>query len=211
MPVTNEPCPDCRDEGKGDVPLEYRDGEFGAHCRNGHKLPDMSEIKARNAGYKSLPIRAAQAPKAPIPGLTTMEVKLPSKLKDALVSRFGDRLEASLPFFFGALLDPGAFIISGADAQDISGKAGVEVKNSQQLAGAIYSLKQDADNLNQKVKTLEASRGNGEFKAPTGGFVVKFSGEDVAILTEKAKLRQESVEELIYDVVTYAAEKGMLG
>lgn len=207
MPVTNQGCPECRDQGLGDVPLEYRDGEFGAHCKNGHTFNDTADLRARNP--KILPIRAAQAPKAPVPGLVTIEVKLPEKLRDALTNRFGDKLNASLPHFLNALLDPGAFIITGEDVKNISSKAGVEIKNSQALAGVVYSMKQDIDNLNQKVKTLEASRGNGagEVKSPTGGFTINFTPEYVGFLREKAVTRQESVEELIQDVVLYVADE----
>src|SRR6266702_4048872 len=133
-------CPDCRDQGLGDIPLENAHGEHDCHCRNGHKFVDTEALHARNP--KTLPIKLPQAPKVPVAGLVTITLQVQSKLRDALNERFGERLSSSLPYVLGSMLDPGAFIITGADAANLSEKAGFKISNAQSLAGIIYSLKQ---------------------------------------------------------------------
>lgn len=185
-------CPSCEREGKGEQPLFNAIGASGSFCQgNTHKFNDMAELLAMNPKRIIVP----QAPKPPDPNEVSVTFKMPAKLRDALMLRFGEKLGPTAIFVFQELLSFNSFIVSGMDASRLKEHLHQEVQNSTHLVGAVYAMRQQLIQANNDLETLRSTRGSGK------GLQVELSVETLMQVADKAKFNNMSVDQMAATII----------
>jgi hypothetical protein len=146
----------------------------------------------------------AKAPVRMLPGYVKCEICIPGNLKQALDSRFGVRLDATIVAICTSLMDPGAFVMSSEDvgqmAKYFSGK---NVRHGTELMGEVFSIFQERANLKEQMEKKETT-------SFTGGLMVRPSPETLAALKKIASNNGKSASQVAVECLENAVKNEWL-
>ena len=184
-------CPFCIKDGKGEQPLFHAPGVYGAYCKTGgHLFRDTEDLMAMNPPKIKIP----QAPKGPNPGEVPETFQMSSKLRDALILRFGERLGPTANFILSELLNYGSFVVSEADAGRLKEHIG-EIRNSNELVGAVYEIRQKNIKLSADLETAQSTKGGGK------GLNVELDINTLMQVAEKAKFNNVTIDQMAANII----------
>lgn len=136
---------------------------------------------------------------------------LPENLITALSAQFGNVLPTVFEGMGIALLDPGAFVVSGFDADRLGTHLGVKVKDGGSLVGLVFNMRTERDAARKEAEVARSAKpatGGGETNALDGDFVkigLCIPLED--FLKIKSKASGNTVE-YMQSVISNALEQG---
>ena len=202
---SNIACPQCRDQGiSASNPIMTKQGDSAYFCDKGHRFPDRDELYARQ------PTMLAYVPPAPKPrqGDVKFAVNLPPELLGILQSRFSTRLDQVSRYFLEAMAEDGSFVVNNASAGQLGAHLGTKPDSAQKLLGLVWSLKQNADNAKEELKTVTGG------KPQAGGtrseLTLDFDEGVLVTLRAKAKEQKLSLRSFLEQVITGVLEKGII-
>lgn len=194
-------CPTCEAQGKGEVRL-FAKNDVGYYCINGHKWKDYDELLSMNPRklqFKGIPARQD--------GWEKMTIEMPGSVLRDLKTKFGEKLSSTLRGVMDILTQVRYLIVPEEDIRRLQEHTGTEVRNSAELVGAVYSLKQTNQNLEEANRMLKANRG-GRTMSPTA-IAIEFGDMADQILQRAADWNQEP-SEIVADVMRKYIESGWL-
>lgn len=201
MPTaTDLGCPTC---ARSNPPVMERltDTGSGYSCSHGHRFMDTGELMAAQPSRMPLP------PKAPVrmlPGYVKTEIFIPGNLKQALDSKFGARLDATLVAICTTLLDPGAFVMSSEDVGQMSKYlAGKTVRHGSELLGEVFSIFQERANLKEQLEKKETT-------SFSGGLMIRPSSETMESLKKIAVNQGKSASQIAGECLEVAIKNGWI-
>jgi hypothetical protein len=150
MAQTGFACPTCDLKG---VTQPLLNGGNGFSCGQGHFFGDTEQLLAmrpRNIG-------APQSAKKPREGMVEFKTALPSKLVEALRSKFGEKLAGAVECILAAILDPGCFLVTGFDVDRLQSHLGQKVKDSGTLIGLIVNMKSERDEARKEAEANKSA------------------------------------------------------
>jgi hypothetical protein len=191
-------CPSDKDGKVCDQPL-YASMSGKYSCSNGHEFRDHDELM-------KLSPRKIDIPKLVAKQDHYREVKLqvPEEIVAALQTRFGEKLAPTLAAILGVLVEPKSFIINGVDIERITKQTGVEFKNSSELVGTFFSLKEQLKLLQDQIAQVNAGAES------VGGIPVMFDAETMALIRPKAREANRSVNDWISETITLWVRNGWI-
>ena len=196
--VTDLACPTC---AAGAVMERLTDTGSGYRCSKGHQFNDTGELLAMQPKLMPLP---EKAPVRMLPGYVSMEIFVPANLKQALNAKFGKRVDATLVAICTTLLDPGAFVMSSEDVNQLKqyfgGKA---VRHGAELLGEVFSIHKENADLKDQVKEKQST-------SLVGSLVLRPSPETLAALRSTAEARKLTVSKIATDCLDSAAQNGWM-
>ena len=194
-------CPRCKAEGKTGVRMWSKTNvTMPYYCVNGHAWKDFDELMAMNPS--KLPYQGIQARQE---GWEKYELQVPGSLLKDLKTKYGDRLAATMRGVMEMLSQPRFLMVPEEDIKRLIEHTGIELKNSAQLVGAVYSLKTSNQNLEEANRLMKANRG-GRATSPTA-ISVEFGDMADTILQKAADWGQEPAE-IVADVMRKYIENG---
>lgn len=146
-------CPTCDGEGKT-VPLEVNGGN-GFKCEKGHTFNDTSALVDMHPRM----IEGTTTKKAR-EGMAEFKTTLPAKLIEALGAKFGASVPAVIEAVSIAVLDPGAFVVSGFDADRLTSHFGSRPKDGSGLVGLVVSVKTERDEFRREAEAAKSATPN---------------------------------------------------
>lgn len=193
-------CPTCDREGKGEVRL-FAKNDLGYYCINGHKWRDYDELMSlnpRKLQFKGTPARQD--------GWEKLSVEMPGDVLRQLQVKYGEKLSATIRGALDLLSQPRFLIIPDEDIKRITDRSGIEVSNASQLVGAIYSLKQTNQQLEEENRLLKANRGGRSLQSATAVSVEL--GELMPQVAQRAQDWNQEPGEVVADVMRKYIENG---
>jgi hypothetical protein len=190
-------CPHCDVKGVTGH-LMTRIGAIGSFCPNGHTFNDLEELK--NMNPRKLPVNKPLA--KPQDGHEEFRLMMPSALRQALQSKFGDppKVAENIVSFIRSAIDPGTVIINSMDMQQMSEWIGHECKDAGSLKGAVFGLTSD---LKQAKASLKISQDSQKGRGIT---------VDLSEIEEELQQRAENcgitVQEMVKQTVGLAVKNG---
>jgi hypothetical protein len=201
MPTaTDLGCPTC---ARSNPPVMERltDTGSGYSCSHGHRFMDTGELMAAQPSKMPLP---KKAPVRMLPGYVKTEIFIPGNLKQALDSKFGDRLDATLVAICTTLMDPGAFVLSSEDVEQMSKYvAGKRVRHGSELLGEVFAIFQERTNLREQLEKKESV-------SFSGGLMVRPSPETLAALKQIAANNGKSASQIAGECLETAVKNNWL-
>jgi hypothetical protein len=212
MPHTGLACPTCDATGITN-PLMTGVGVYGYRCGAGHIFPDMETLLS----LKPRTIGVPHAAKPPREGMTEFKTALPSKLVEALKSKFGDKLSGAIECILIAIMDPGSFLVSGFDVERLQQHLGQKVKDSGHLVGMIVNLKMERDEARKEAEAnktavpagaapVQANEVQGDFVQVT----LRIPIDQFMEIKEKARFNGQAPANYIAETISYAVENKWL-
>jgi len=194
-------CPKCKAAGNPESRMFSR-ADAGYYCLQGHKWNDYDDLMAMNPdklAFKGIVARQDGWEKLPI--------DLPGSVKSDLEKKFGDKLQATVRAVLETLAQSKCLMVPEEDLKRLNDHTGMDLKNSSQLVGAVYSMKQTATNVEEQNRLMKNNRGGGSL-SPTA--IVVELGDLCAKVIAKADERETTPGEVICTVVEqYAANDWM--
>lgn len=186
-------CPMCKARGTPNVRLFAKDG-VGYYCvAGGHKWKDYDELMSLNP--KKLEFKGIQARQE---GWEKFTLEVPGSVLKDLQLKYGDKLAATLRGMFDVMIQPRFLVLPEEDIKRLTEHTGAELRNSSQLVGAVYSLKQTNTELVEQHRLLKQNRSPRQI-SPTA--VVVELGSCAAELMQKAEDWGQEPGELIANKV----------
>jgi hypothetical protein len=200
-------CPDCRDQGKGDVRLQTREeGGGGYFCPNGHKFMDMGELKDRNP--KMLKFQAPLP--RPMENAKDLKLTMPGDALEFLNSKFGTRLNAAATAMLTAMADPDAFIVDTMSVHRLMEHLGAKPTSGEALVGMVFSMKTDRDQFRKERDELKAGGKVSGGETSGKGLKLDFEVDQIVALSEIAKRKSLSIKEYLEQYLSVAIRDGWL-
>lgn len=194
-------CPRCAAAGDKESRMFSR-ADSGYYCLKGHKWNDYDELMAMDPAKMAFKGIVARQD-----GWEKLPVDLPGSVKSDLEKKFGDRLQATIRAVLETLAQSKCLMVPEEDLKRLNDHTGMDLKNSSQLVGAVYSLKQTNTNLEESNRLMKNNRGGGSV-SPTA--IVVELGDLCAKVIAKANERETTPGEVITTVVEqYAANDWM--
>lgn len=210
MAHTGLACPDCEKQTGEQIPLMTAPGRYGFACKNNHIFRDNEELMARNPTKMTVAMKVQK----PTGTYTELKLTLPEKLATALRERFKDKLEMVAVPLLTSILDSGAFIVTGLDAERLKEKAGQKIKSPDQLIGIIYSLTLERDEARKEAEAYKNTPGTSssvDVNAVEGDFVqmaLRLKVEDFMAIKDKAKFNAKLPAQYLAEVIQNAILNG---
>jgi hypothetical protein len=208
----NIACPDCLVAGV-EAPLcsDIASGRFGYFCVSGHVFKDSIELMSRKAPKLSRP--PASLPPTPQAGLVEIRIALPGVVDTALTQRFGIKKNPTIVAVLQTLCDPQAMLVSATDRAQIVEKLGDEFKTANELAGLIFSLKQDNRTLTETKEDLEKQmaalrQGKVAESGGSGGVFVVLETDALERLKQIADFREMDLGKMLTETITGGVDAG---
>lgn len=207
----NIACPECILK-KVEVPIRQTQGQFYYYCENGHRFHDTEQLMSLAPPALSRPL--AKKVRPPDQNSVELRLSVPSKLKEILDQRFGERLSPTLVSVLIALCEPGAFIVRQEDVGRLSEQFGRPIKHGADIVGAAYELKSERNRLTGELERLQgasAPTATPGVSASSNGKIpcmVNLDPEIVKLLSDKARFRGISMQELIEQTTDYGVRNG---
>ena len=201
---TNLACPLCTHT---EVPLLQNPANRNIYCTGPtkHEWRDMEALQA-------YPIRklknAPPPPSTPQPNHTTIQVSVPNIVLEQLTARFGAKLSACAGAVLVAMVQPKSYVVSEDDAVRISKVLGTEIKDGQQLYGAVFSLHKDKVTLAGQLQEIQ--RGTPVSAAMGGAIPLDLDATTVQVLSEKAKFNGKSLARYLSDYIIDATRNAWI-
>jgi hypothetical protein len=202
MPQTGFACPTCDLKG---VTQPLMNGGNGFNCGQGHFFPDTEQLLAMRPRTLDVPKGA----KPPREGMIEFKTALPSKLVEALRSKFGDKLAGAIECILAAILDPGCFLVTGFDVDRLQSHLGQKIKDSGTLIGLIVNMKSERDEARKEAEANKAAAPVAAVPANEvkGDFVqvaLRIPVEEFMEIKDKAKFNGTAPATFIQQMVTHA-------
>lgn len=199
MPTaTDLGCPQCATSGAHE---RLMDTGSGYSCSKGHRYNDTSELLAAQPPKMPLP------PKAPVrmlPGYVKTEIFIPGNLKTALDSKFGVRLDATIVAILTTLMDPGAFVMSSEDVDQVKKYfGGKSVRHGAELMGEIFSIYQERQNLKDQIERKESV-------SFSGGLMVRPSKDTLDALKQIASTNGKTASQIAAECLENAIKNNWI-
>lgn len=146
-------CPQCDKLGVENELFQPR-GMREIQCAAGHKYGEPSEVQeagARSIGRRP-PVTAFRGP--------SENLRLPAPLVAALRGRFGEMTETTAASFLEGIAQPGAFLVSMSDSEELERAVGRKIESSRALLGICREWSQritDAEGRAQQAQAAPAS------------------------------------------------------
>lgn len=191
-------CPRCDTTGT-ESRLFAKEG-VGYYCvgLNAHSWKDydaLMNMNPRKLVFKGIVARQEGWEKLPI--------DMPGSVVRDLQSKFGDKLQATVRAVLETLSQSKSLMVPEEDLKRLNDHLGLDLRNSAQLVGAVYSLKTTNANLEEQNGLMKNNRRGGAV-SPTA--VVVELGDLAAKVIAKATERETTPSEVIATVVEqYAA------
>jgi len=152
--------------------------------------------------------------KLPFKGLTARQegwekctIDMPGSVLKDLQTKFGDKLPATLRAVLETLSESKCLMVPEEDLKRLNDHTGMDLKNSSQLVGAVYSMKQTNAGLEEQARLMRNNRKGGAV-SPTA--VVVELGDLCQKVIAKAEERGQTPGELIStEVARYDAAEWM--
>jgi len=194
-------CPRCASTGDKESRMFSR-ADQGYYCLKGHKWNDYDELMSM--GPEKMPFKGIVARQD---GWEKLPVSLPGSVKKDLETKFGDKLEATIRAVLETLSQSKCLMVPEEDLKRLNDHTGMDLKNSSQLVGAVYSLKQTTTNLEEQNRLMKNNRAGGAVSATA---IVVELGDLCAKVIAKAEERETTPGEVICTVVEqYASNDWM--
>ena len=206
----NIACPDCLLVG-AETPLCTEIGRIGYFCGAGHTFQDTEQLMARKAPKLSRP--PTPPPPTPQAGLVEIRIAIPGVVDTALTQRFGVRKNPTIVAVLQALCNPQTLLISAEDRAQIVEKLGDEFKTAKELAGLIFSLKQDNRTLTETKEDLDKQmvalrQGKLAESGGSGGVFVVLEGTVLERLKHIAEFREMDLGKMLTETITTGLDSG---
>lgn len=186
-------CPGCRTEGNPSVRM-FAKADVGYYCMTGkHKWKDFDELMALGPDkleYKGITARQD--------GWQKLTVEMPGGVLEDLQKKYGDRLSATLRGVMDIISQPRYLMIPEEDIKRLCEHTAVDLKNSQQLVGAVYSLKETNKSLTEANNLMKQNRG--VRTASATAITIEF-GDLAGVILEKANDWGMDPSELVRDTI----------
>jgi hypothetical protein len=196
-------CPGCRISGSK-VHLLAKLGE-GFVCEAGlHKYNDTEQLRMMNPELVKLP----PPPPKIQEGRVSMQISVPTTLRDALTSKFGVKLEPSVTAILSCLLEPDAYVVSGVDQQRISQLAGKIVRNSIELYSAFYEKNYIYEEMKKEVEKYKAIGSSRQVAEDPSAVKVSIPTDVVDDVKSKAGFNNMAIGDYIATVLQFAVKNG---
>ena len=194
-------CPKCAVQGNPKSRMFSRP-DSGYYCLSGHKWLDWDELMSMNP--EKLDFKGITAKQD---GWKKLTIEMPGSVLDDLQKKFGEKLNATLRSVMDILTQQRYMVISEEDLKRLQEHTGQDLKNSSQLVGSVYSLKQSNQNLEEANRMLKANRG-GRSVSPTA-ISIEF-GDLADTILQKAQDWGQEPSEVVADVMRKYIENGWL-
>jgi hypothetical protein len=165
-----------------------------------------------NVQPKKLPPLKSAAPTGPKPSETKIELIVETSVLQLLQQRFADRLAPSLAAVFRALTDAAAFIVNSEVSAALTGHLGATFKDGFQLAGAVFDLRKQRDDLRTDVENMKQQLQSKGVAMPVGqnGVTIYLTPDRFSEIQEKAKFNNMPVDLYLSGIIKFAMENGWL-
>lgn len=210
MPPINLACPKCT---QNNVNTQLQTDGHKIKCPAGHDFEDSEEL----SHYEMKPFSGAafkEPPKQPPPNATTLSIALDSKLRDALLARYGDKMEQNIISILTVLANKGFFLVTAEEAKQLSEPnfLGQSVSAANVLLGAVFNLRKELIDAKEEARlAMEANKGGGAASSNgAGGLQIDFDIDTIAKMAEKAAFNGKALKPYIKEQVEYCLQQGWL-
>ena len=202
MPAVDLACPLCLKDKKIENPIRISQGKI--FCNRGHSFDNEPQLMQHKPRKLTVLPRELQ----PVdPNAEPVTFNVNSKVMAAARERFGPRLEICLTAVMGALCDKNAFVLSTTDLVRISNHLQSEVLSAAQLAGAIFAVVKERDDLRKQVNEIATQSAQGRPVSLDGGITLILPENVLAVIRDKAAFNGETPERVLESIVNMAVSQ----
>jgi predicted DNA binding CopG/RHH family protein len=183
-------------------------GVFGYRCEKDHVFNDTEALLAMKPKKFAVPKPVAKPPA----NQSELKFSMNSALATAVRERFKENTGKAIEGVCLALLDPGAFIVSGSDIERMKQLFNQPVDNAGKLIGMVFNLRSERDEAKKEAEAYKASpKIAAETNEVSGDFVqvsLRVGVDDFMAIKEKAKFNGRSTAAYINEVICNALAQG---
>jgi hypothetical protein len=185
-------CPKCAASGIPESRM-FAQVNQGYFCMRGHKWNDLDELMA--LGPTKLPFKGFKARQE---NWRKVELEMPESTLLELQKKFKDNLPETLAAFMDNLAQQRCMVVNEESLEKLEELTGIPLKNSQNLVGVVFAMKEKERSQNETIEKLE-QRSPGS-KLSAGNVVL-----DVGSVMDKIRTKLgpgETVEEFLSNAIT---------
>ena len=168
-------------------------------CSKGHIFNDTGEI----SGAKRMPLPPKPVVRM-LPGYVKMEIFVPENLKQALEAKFGVRVDATIVAICTSLMDPGAFVMSSEDVNQLKAYLGGKaVRHGSELMGEVFSIYKSLSDAREELEKKQSL-------SFSGGLMLRPSPEAIVALKQAAANQNRTVSQVATELLENASKNNWL-